>query len=67
MINSRHTLSFCSHCECDMIVCADCGNNCCNGGTGDVDGKRCGCEEAYAHQDAYWKDRSGVQFVRDVR
>ncbi len=50
-----------------MVLCADCGNNCCNAGTGDVDGKRCGCDEAYAHQDLHHKDPAGIQFAADDR
>lgn len=67
VIQSRHTLSRCSLCECDMVLCADCGNNCCNAGTGEVDGKRCGCDEAYEHQAAYWKNNDSVRFAKDSR
>ena len=62
MINSRHTLSYCSLCDTEMVICADCNNNCCNGGTGKVNGENCGCKEAYAHQDEYWKDKNSVTF-----
>lgn len=41
---------WCRHCERPAIICPKCGNNCCNGGTGVVDGKHCGCEEAYKFQ-----------------
>lgn len=50
-----------------MVLCADCGNNCCNASTGDIKGAPCGCTEAYAHQDAYWKDQNAVRFAKDVR
>ena len=66
MIESRHTLSNCEMCG-DMVVCADCGNNCCNGGTKDVNGKPCGCDEAYAHQTQWCKDPASVHFAADVR
>lgn len=34
-----------------MIVCGKCGNNCCNGGYGVVDGKECpDCPSAYELQ-----------------
>jgi hypothetical protein len=64
---SRHTLSYCNLCETDIVICADCGNNCCNGGTGEVDGARCGCSEAYEDQDAYWKNPDCVRFAKDIR
>jgi hypothetical protein len=66
-IQSRHTLSYCPGCEAEMVICADCGNNCCNAGTGEVNGKQCGCDEAYAHQEAYWTDKDSVRFASDVR
>lgn len=67
MIHSRHTLAHCNICECDMVICADCGNNCCNAGTGDANGERCGCDEAYEHQKAYWYNSDNVQFANDKR
>lgn len=66
MIKSRHTLARCDMCG-DMVICADCGNNCCNAGTKEVDGKRCGCNEAYEHQSAWCGDPSSVTFANDVR
>lgn len=50
-----------------MVICADCGNNCCNGGTKDIDGVPCGCKEAYEDQDAYLKDPECVRFEKDAR
>jgi hypothetical protein len=42
---------FCDHCERDVLICGTCGNNCCNGGHGEVDGKPCSdCNAAYAEQ-----------------
>lgn len=42
---------FCDHCECDVLICGTCGNNCCNGGHGEVDGNPCpDCDAAYAEQ-----------------
>lgn len=67
MIISRHTLSYCIGCQTDMVFCADCGNNCCNSLTGKVNDVDCGCEEAYAHQHAYWKDKTSVRFAKDTR
>ena len=67
MIESRHTLSYCALCERDMVVCADCGNNCCNGGTGNIGKEKCGCVEAYADQDAYNDDQTIVKFTNDIR
>jgi len=76
MIHSRHTLSHCNLCERDMVLCASCGNNCCNGGSGVSTGEdgrpivvSCPdtCSEAYAHQDAYAKDHTSVVFAKDTR
>lgn len=48
-----HFWDYCAHCQCRMVVCGKCGNNCCNGGHGKVDGVECdACLEAYAVQDA---------------
>lgn len=66
MIESKHTLSYCTMCG-DMVLCADCGNNCCNGASGNSFGKNCDCSEAYAHQAAYWKDHNSVKFAKDDR
>ena len=42
----KHTVEWCKVCDCYAVVCGDCGNKCCNGGTvGD-----CGCADAYAIQ-----------------
>jgi len=62
-MKSRHTLSYCKMCEIEMVICADCGINCCNGGTKEVNGKKCGCKEAYEHQDLYEKGEN-VIFVK---
>lgn len=50
-----------------MVICADCGNNCCNGGTKEINGKSCGCVEAYEHQTLYCKDKKSVKFLNDKR
>jgi len=67
VLRSRHTLGYCDNCQTEMVVCADCGNNCCNAGTGEINGRRCGCEEAYAHQAEYWQNNDRVRFTKDVR
>lgn len=70
MINSKHTLSHCSLCESDMVLCGTCGNNCCNGSYGPkagVDMSCPDCPEAYDHQAAFWQDTASVQFAKDVR
>ena len=38
VIKSRHSLSFCDTCKEMVVICADCGNNCCNGMTGFLNG-----------------------------
>jgi len=65
---SQHTLSYCALCECDMVICATCGNNCCNAGYGTVDGETCpDCPEAYEDQTAYNEDPNCVRFANDTR
>lgn len=68
MIRSRHTLSHCDVCQCDIVICADCGNNCCNASTQVLEnGATCGCEEAYEHQAILWTAPSSITFARDIR
>lgn len=44
----NHFRHFCTHCHRYTFLCAACGNNTCNGGVGERDGKPCThCEEAY--------------------
>lgn len=63
-IKSRHTVSYCGLCS-DMVICADCGNNCCNGSRGRSIAE-CDCDEAYEHQQIYWKDSSKIEFAEDL-
>jgi len=52
-----HLQKYCDHCQTTYIECGYCGNNCCNGGTGNLpDGSRCGCEEAYDQQAKMWHE-----------
>lgn len=67
MIASRHAIKHCALCETDMVICADCGNNCCNAGTNDIGGRPCGCSEAYEHQGVLWKDPTNITFANDLR
>jgi len=57
MSNNNHYWAYCDYCETNMVVCGTCGNNCCNGGYGEVMGPEAGttitcpdCPEAYALQ-----------------
>jgi hypothetical protein len=44
----EHYWHYCNHCEHDVVICGECGNNTCNGGYGEVDGEECGsCPSAY--------------------
>lgn len=64
MVISKHVLSYCSLCECKIVVCITCGNNCCNGGYGTFDGDKCSdCPDAYDMQELYWKDHTSVTFT----
>ena len=65
---SPRTLDYCLTCRTYMVLCANCGNNCCNGGSGDyVNGEhiKCidACRDAYRVQNAYWADNKSVTFV----
>lgn len=44
----QHKWFWCDCCEVYAVACGTCGNNTCNGGYGEVDGKECpDCESAY--------------------
>lgn len=54
----EHHWEYCDHCETDVVICGTCGNNCCNGGSGEVIGPEPGttmkcpdCQYAYEMQD----------------
>ena len=43
-----HKVSYCDHCEREIVMCGLCGMNTCSGGYGEVDGKDCPeCINAY--------------------
>ena len=56
-MKTKHHLSYCDTC-CDyMVICATCGNNCCNGGSGKINGDKCpDCDDAYEVQSLYHAD-----------
>lgn len=64
-IRTKHFVCYCNLCEADMVVCATCGNNCCNGGYGEVDGKQChDCPNAYDVEHILWrKGEDAVMFA----
>lgn len=67
-MKSPHTLSYCTHCDTEMVRCATCGNYGCNGGSGYVDGPRCpDCPDSWVAQDAYYADPTSVEFAVDER
>ncbi len=44
----KNTLSYCTLCKRDVVLCGVCGNNTCNGGYGEINGSRCkNCPSAY--------------------
>jgi len=46
-----HKWDYCGICKCAFVRCGICGNNCCNAGHGEIDGKECpGCESTYELQ-----------------
>lgn len=61
MITSNHTLSYCELCDCKMVICAHCGNNCCNAATKDTCPDQ--CNDAYIMQTLYRTDKNAIQFI----
>lgn len=49
-VPKAHEWQYCQLCKCRMVICGNCGNNCCNGGHGE--GCPDKCASAYAMQDA---------------
>ena len=45
---------YCNICLCPAVICPKCGNNCCNG----TSGENCpdNCDEAYEYQEKAFKD-----------
>ena len=42
---------WCELCGCVAYICPKCGNNCCNGSYGKVDGEQCpACPDSYDYQ-----------------
>lgn len=35
-MKTNHYWEYCYQCEADVVICGTCGNNCCNGGYGEV-------------------------------
>ncbi len=47
-MTDKHYWLHCSLCDHEVVICGKCGNNTCNGGYGEVDGKECDvCPSAY--------------------
>lgn len=67
MITSKHILDYCRLCECAMVRCATCNNNCCNSTYGPnaagIEMACPDCPDAYDMQDLYWKDNTSVEFL----
>ena len=62
-MKTRHKLSYCGACQTLMVLCGACGNNSCNGGSGEVHGEPCqDCSNAYDVWLEYGKDRTSVEF-----
>ena len=50
---------YCELCDSTFVYCPKCGNNCCNGGSGELDGEKCDvCELAYQYQDLACKTKT---------
>jgi len=56
-VNVVFRWEYCEACEVWAIICPKCGNNCCNGGYGEVGGEECDvCPIAYEVQGKYYKE-----------
>lgn len=64
MLKTKHFLGYCELCETEMVVCATCNNNCCNGMYGGEPGNWClDCPDAYQVQDLHFKKLCEVEFA----
>lgn len=61
-----HRWVYCNHCKTKTVICGSCGNNCCNGGYGEVMGKEPGtsmpcpeCPSAYEMLFKGYKENNG--------
>lgn len=68
VLKPAHYWEFCDHCDSWMVICGTCGNNCCNGGYGEVMGidpyttMACPeCPSAYALQACVYKPKTNVK------
>lgn len=58
-MKTKFTWGWCNFCKCQYVRCYACGNNCCNGGYGEVNGKKCKvCPEAYDYQNKCYKEKT---------
>lgn len=61
--------AWCNQCDCATIICPHCGNNCCNGGSGRLDGEKCPyCIDAYDYQRYMYTEETvpgKEQIIRD--
>jgi len=53
----KFTWEFCEMCGAYFIRCPKCGNNCCNGGCGEINGVQCDvCELCYQFQELSYQN-----------
>lgn len=63
-MKTKHFIDYCGLCQCYMVRCGVCNNNCCNGGSGEIDGVTCqDCLDAYAIQDLYDANPDKIEFA----
>jgi hypothetical protein len=60
-----HFWAYCGHCQRPIVICGNCGNNCCNGGSGEyADGSKCEiCNDAYDFQDLGQGDNPMIDLI----
>ena len=46
-MSAPHRWSYCEHCMCPMVICGHCGNNTCNGGSGENCPDKCAAAHAF--------------------
>lgn len=67
-MKTKHILDYCLVCRTEMVRCAVCNNPGCNGMSGEVNGEGCpACPNSWDVQSQYYKDKTSVEFEKDIR
>ena len=56
---NNNYISYCTHCEQQIVVCGLCGMNTCSGGYGEINGEPCPqCPTAYLYYENLYKNEN---------